>query len=250
MTDFRARIRRRDTLVGSLVTLASTEVAEILTLVGFDWLWIDMEHAPITEERAQQIIQTTAGRAATVIRVPWNDPIHIKRALDLGCDGVLVPQVRTADEARQAVAAAKYPPAGIRSVGIARAQQYGMTLHDSVLGANERVAVIVQIEHIDAVPHIAEILAVPDIDAVIVGPYDLSASMGRPGEFGNPDVIAVIASVAAACNDRKIAWGAFTPDVESAKARMTQGATLIALATDTMHLWRSARAAVSELRGA
>jgi 2-keto-3-deoxy-L-rhamnonate aldolase RhmA len=163
---------------------------------------------------------------------------------------VIVPQVRNADEARQATAAAKSPPAGIRSVGIARAQQYGMRLHDSVLSANERVAVIVQIEHIDAVPHIAEILAVPDVDAVIVGPYDLSASMGRPGEFANPDVIAVIASAAAACNDRKIAWGAFTPDAESAKARIAQGATLIALATDTMHFWRGARTAADDVRRA
>src|SRR5206468_8793453 len=143
----------------------------------------DLEHAPLSLERAQQLIQAVAGQAGTVIRVPWNDAVHIKRALDLGCDGVIVPQVRTAEEARQAVAAAKYPPAGVRSVGIARAQQYGMKLQEYVVSANDKVAVMVQIEHVDAVPHINEIIGVSGVDAIVIGPYDLSASMGRPGEI-------------------------------------------------------------------
>jgi 2-dehydro-3-deoxyglucarate aldolase/4-hydroxy-2-oxoheptanedioate aldolase len=248
MTDFRKRVRRRETLIGPLLTLGAPEVAEIFALLGFDWVWIDLEHTPLSHERAQQLIQAAAGRTATIVRVPWNDAVHIKRALDLGCDGVIVPQVKTADEARLAVAAAKYPPAGVRSVGIARAQQYGLTLQDYVLGANDRVAVILQIEHIDALPHMGEILAVPDVDALLVGPYDLSASMGRPGEIGHADVVAAINSIAKACQDRQVAWGAFAPDVTSATARMAQGATLMAVGTDTMHLWRGARAALSELR--
>src|SRR5262245_6081517 len=177
--DFRARVRRRDTLFGPLLTLAAPEVAELFALAGFDWVWIDLEHAPLSLDQARQLIQAVAGRAGTVIRVPWNDPVHIKRALDLGCDGVIVPQIRTADEARHAVAAAKYPPAGVRSVGIARAQQYGMTLPEYVLRANDRVAVILQIEHADAVPHIDDVLAVPEVDAIVVGPDALSARMGR-----------------------------------------------------------------------
>jgi len=248
MTDFRTRVRRRDRLVGPLVTLGSPEVAELFAQVGFDWLWIDLEHAPLSLERAQQLIQAVAGRAGTVIRVPWNDAVYIKRALDLGCDGVIVPQVQNGEEARQAVAAAKYPPAGVRSVGIARAHQYGMSLQDYVLSANERVTVIVQIEHIDAVPHIGDILAVPDIDAVIVGPYDLSASMGRPGEFSHPEVERVIATVADACNQRQLAWGAFAPDAAAAKAHAARGATMLVVGTDTMYLWRGAKAALAELR--
>lgn len=248
MTDFRTHVRRRDRLVGPLVTLGSPEVAELFVHVGFDWLWIDLEHAPLSLERAQRLIQAVAGRAGTVIRVPWNDAVHIKRALDLGCDGVIVPQVRTAEEARQAVAAAKYPPAGIRSVGIARAQQYGMSLQDYVLSANERVTVIVQIEHIDAMPHIGEILSVPGVDAVVVGPYDLSASMGRPGEFSHPDVERVIATLADACNERQLAWGAFAPDAATARAHAARGATMLVVGTDTMYLWRGAKAALAELR--
>jgi 2-keto-3-deoxy-L-rhamnonate aldolase RhmA len=248
MNDFRARVRRRDTLIGPLVTLGSPEVAEIFALVGFDWLWLDLEHTPLALERAQQLIQAVAGRAGCVIRVPWNDPVHIKRALDLGCDGIIVPQVRTAEEARQAVAAAKYPPAGVRSVGIARAQQYGMSLQEYVDSANERVTLILQIEHIDAVPHIGDILAVSDVDAVIVGPYDLSASMGRPGQIAHLDVVAMVAKLADACNQRGVAWGAFAPDAQAAKSHMSRGATIVTVGTDTMHLWRAARAALRELR--
>ncbi|MBO0698107.1 MAG: hypothetical protein J2P46_06920 [Zavarzinella sp.] len=250
MTDFRTRVRRRDLLIAPLLTLGSPEVAELFTLLGFDWVWIDLEHTPLSLERTQQLVQAVAGRAGTVVRVPWNDPVNIKRVLDLGCDGVIVPQVKTAEEARQAVAAAKYPPAGVRSVGIARAQQYGMTLQEYVLGANERVTVILQIEHIDAVPHMREILAVQDVDAIIFGPYDLSASMGRPGQIHHPDVAAVIADLAQACNDRGMPWGAFAPDAAAAKVHQARGATLIVLGTDTMHLWKGAKTALAGVREA
>ena len=248
MTVFRERVRRRDTLIGALLTLGSPEVAEICALVGFDWVWIDLEHTALSLERAQQLIQVVSGKAGSVVRVPWNDPVHIKRALDLGCDGVIVPQVRTADEARQAVAAAKYPPVGVRSVGIARAQQYGMKLQDYVLTANERVTVMLQIEHVGAVPNIGEILDVPGVDAIVIGPYDLSASMGLPGQIAHAEVSAMIDKLANACNERKMPWGAFAPDGVNAKERIAGGASVIALATDTMHLWRGARVALAELR--
>jgi 2-keto-3-deoxy-L-rhamnonate aldolase RhmA len=248
MTDFRARVRRRDVLIAPLLTLPAPEVAELFALAGFDWLWIDLEHTPLSLAQAQQLIQAAGGRVGTVVRVPWNDPVHVKRALDLGCDGVIVPQVRTADEARQAVAAAKYPPEGIRSVGIARAQQYGMTLPEYVRTANERVAVIIQIEHIDAIPHTRDILAVPGIDGVVLGPYDLSASMGMPGQIAHPEVTAVLADLASACNERQMPWGAFAPDAAAAKVHLARGATLLTVGTDTMYLWRGAKAALAELK--
>ena len=250
MTDFRARVRRRELLIGPLVTLADPAVAETFALAGCDWLWLDLEHAPLTLDRLQQHVQAAAGRCGTVVRVPWNDPVHVKRVLDLGCDGIIVPQVRSAEEARQAVAAAKYPPKGIRSVGIARAQQYGMRIQECVTTANDSVAVVLQIEHVDALPHVADILNVPGVDAIVVGPYDLSASMGMPGQLTHPDVAAAVASIAEACNRHGMPWGAFTPDVESARTQIGRGATLIALATDTMFLWRGARSALAELRPA
>lgn len=250
MNAFRTRLRQRDSLIGPLISLGSPEVAEIFALLGYDWMWIDLEHTPLSLERAQSHIQAIAGRAGTIVRVPWNGPVYIKHALDLGCDGVMVPQVRTAEEARQAVAASKYPPSGIRSVGIARAQQYGLTLQEYVTGANDRVAVILQIEHVDAIPNISDILQVPGVDGIIVGPYDLSASMGMPGQINHPDVVAVIDSIATECKKCEIAWGAFAPGVASAKAHISRGATLIALGTDTIHLGNAARSALAEIKQA
>ena len=250
MTDFRTRVRRRDLLVGPLVTLVDPAVAEAFALAGCDWLWLDLEHAPLGLDQLRQHVQAVAGRAGTVVRVPWNDPVHVKGILDLGCDGVIIPQVRSVDEARQAVAAAKYPPAGVRSVGIARAQRYGMTLTEYVQTANDAVTVILQIEHIDAVPHVADILAVPGVDAIIIGPYDLSASMGRPGRIADPDVAAAVATIADACTRAGMPWGAFAPDAASAKVQIARGATVIAVGTDAMYLWKGARAALGELRPA
>jgi 2-dehydro-3-deoxyglucarate aldolase/4-hydroxy-2-oxoheptanedioate aldolase len=248
MTDFRARVRRRETVIGPILTVPSPAIAEVFAQAGCDWIWIDLEHAPTSLDQAGQMIRAVGGRAATVIRVPWNDAVHIKQALDLGCDGVVVPQVRSADEARQAVASAKYPPAGVRSVGIARAQAYGMSLADYVRTANEEIAVLVQIEHIDALPHLADILAVPGVDAVIVGPYDLSASLGRPGEVGHPDVVAAVDAVAAACRERQVAWGAFAADAAGIQPHQARGATVLAVGMDTIYLWKGARAVLAELR--
>ncbi|HVK07229.1 MAG TPA: aldolase/citrate lyase family protein [Gemmataceae bacterium] len=248
MNDFRSRVRRRDVLVGPIVTLASPEVSELFALAGFDWVWLDLEHAPLSLAAVRQHLQAVAGRAGTVVRVPWNDEVHIKQVLDLGCDGVIVPQVKTADEARRAVAAAKYPPAGVRSVGISRAHQYGLAHREYVQTANDRVTVMLQIEHVDALPHVADILAVPGVDAIVVGPYDLSASLGRPGQFAHPDVAAAIGEMAAACTARGTPWGAFAPDAASAKAHLARGATVIALGMDTILLATAARAALDEVR--
>jgi 2-keto-3-deoxy-L-rhamnonate aldolase RhmA len=250
MTDFRTRLGRRDLLVGPLVTLSDPAVSEAFVLAGCDWLWLDLEHTPLSLAEIQNHIRAVAGRAGTVVRVPWNDPVHVKQVLDFDCDGVIVPQVRTADEARAAVAAAKYPPEGIRSVGIARAHRYGLNVNEYVQSANKSVAVILQLEHVDVLPHVADILAVSSVDAVLVGPYDLSASMGRPGQITHPDVVAAVTTIAEACNRHGKPWGAFAPDAASAKSVIARGATLVAVGTDAMYLWRGARSVLAELRPA
>jgi 2-keto-3-deoxy-L-rhamnonate aldolase RhmA len=107
---------------------------------------------------------------------------------------------------------------------------------------------MLQIEHVDAVPQIEQILDVREVDAIVIGPYDLSASMGRPGEIAHPDVSAMIDKLAIACNERRMPWGVFAPDAATAKNRLAGGASVIALATDTMQLWRGARAALADLR--
>ena len=117
-------------LIGTLVTLDSSEVVEILALAGFDWLFLDMEHGNLSIASVQSLCQAIAGRCHTLVRVPENAPIWIKKVLDIGCDGIIVPHVNTAEEAMQVIQAAKYPPKGQRSVGAARAQGYGHYFSD------------------------------------------------------------------------------------------------------------------------
>ena len=127
------------------------------------------------------MIQAVGGRCPCVVRTPWNDVVWIKRVLDTGCDGIVIPQIQTAAEAESAVRACRYPPAGIRGIGAARGQRYGMGLPDDVMSANAALTIVVQIEHIEAVKNVRDILAVPGIDAILIGPNDLSASMGLSG---------------------------------------------------------------------
>jgi 2-keto-3-deoxy-L-rhamnonate aldolase RhmA len=245
--DFKTRLKQHEVLLGPLVTLGSTEVAEILSKVGFDWLWIEMEHAPTGLARIQELIQAAGGRIPCLVRAPWNDDVWIKRILDTGCDGIVIPQIRNPGEARAAIRACKYPPVGTRSVGIARAQGYGMSLQDYIEHANGRLVTVLQTEHIDAANNIESILDVPGFDAVLIGPYDLSASMGFPGQINVLDVQQAIGKIKAACSDRGMPIGVFAVDAEAAKIQIATGCTLIALSVDTMYLWKAAKQAIMEV---
>jgi 2-keto-3-deoxy-L-rhamnonate aldolase RhmA len=239
--DFKTRLKQREVLLGPLVTLGSTEVAEILSRVGFDWLYVEMEHAPTGLAQVQQMIQATGGRIPCLARAPWNDDIWIKRILDTGCDGIVIPQIRSANEARIAIRACKYPPLGTRSVGIARAQGNGMDLQDYIEQANERLITVLQTEHIDAANDIESILDVPGFDAVFIGPYDLSA-------IQHPEVQRAIGKIKAACSERGVPIGIFAVDAESAKTQIATGCTLVALSVDTMYLWKAAKGAILDVR--
>src|SRR6516164_4825608 len=137
-------LRQNKTLIGTLVTTSSPEVAEVLALAGFDWLFIDLEHGSLSIQDAQSVIQVVAGRCFTVVRVPDASAENVKRVLDTGCDGIIAPHVNSADEARTIVALAKYPPDGERSVGLGRAQGYGLNFADYIASANSQTVVILQ----------------------------------------------------------------------------------------------------------
>lgn len=245
---FRERLSSNELLIGTLVTLAAPEVTEILTGAGFDWLWIDLEHAPLGPYAAQALLQAAAGRTACVLRVPLNDEIWIKKALDIGANGIIVPMVNTAEAARRAVVLSKYPPQGSRSVGVARAQGYGANLAAYLRTANQQTAVIVQAEHIQAVENIDAILEVDGIDAVMVGPYDLSASMGLIGQVEHPRVQEAIQRVRQACQARGKPLGVFVASVERAQAYIQEGFHLVATGVDTMLLAQAAGTIVDRLR--
>ncbi len=234
--------------MGTLVSVRSPEVAEALSLCGFDWLFVDLEHSMIDIAAAQNIVQAVGSKSFTVLRLPGNNPEHFKKALDTGCDGVIVPLINSADEARAAVLAAKYPPVGARSVGIGRAHGYGYTFGSYVETANASVALILQIEHKLAVDAIEDILAVEGFDGIFVGPYDLSASMGLLGQVTPPEVVAAIEKVREACRRAGVPFGIFCGSVSHSIAEIEQGAKLVVCGTDLMLMTGSASANLRELR--
>ncbi len=196
---------------GLLISLPSPEIVEICVQAGFDWLFIDMEHGLSDFIDVQRMVQAAAGRTGCIVRVPSNEPIWISKALDLGADGLIFPHINTAGEASACVRAALYPPLGSRSIGIARAQGYGVRVRETVEKANAGITLIAQAEHIDAARNIESILEVPGIDAVFIGPFDLSASLGIPGRTDDVRVQDAIGTVLSAARIKHVPAGIFAP---------------------------------------
>ncbi|MBN1579059.1 MAG: hypothetical protein JXA89_00035 [Anaerolineae bacterium] len=249
MHDLKERLRAGETVVGPLVTIGSTEVAEMLAMVGFDYLWIETEHAPTDFVLAQRMIQAAGGRCPCLVRIPEAKEVWVKKALDMGCDGIVVPQVKTAEEARLVVEWSLYPPQGRRSVGISRAHDYGMSFQAYVRTANERLVIVLQVEHAESVKNIASILEVPGIDVIFVGPFDLSGSLGVLGQIDHPRVQAAIQEVKTQCERAGMPTGIFCLDARAARAAAEQAYNLIALGTDAGFLSTSARAALDRVKG-
>ncbi|GAK51272.1 putative 2,4-dihydroxyhept-2-ene-1,7-dioic acid aldolase protein [Candidatus Moduliflexus flocculans] len=231
---FRAQLRRKEVLVGMVTTLSSPEIAEMLAAAGYDWLFVDGEHGPFGTLELQRVMQAAGRDMPCVVRIPIGEEWMIKQALDSGAAGILVPMVNSAEQAAQIVRWAKYPPMGTRGVGAARAHRYGLAFQEYVDSANDEIAVIVQAEHIEAVHHIEQIVEVAGIDAVFVGPYDLSASLGRTGDVTHPEVIAAIAQITAVCQRKGMPLGIFGANAAILRPYIQQGYTLIAASTDTM----------------
>ena len=248
MNSLKTRLKSGETLIGSLVTLASPDVAEIMSLVGFDYLWIDTEHAPIDFVHSQMMIQAVGGRCPCIVRIPENNEVWIKKALDTGCDGIVVPQVKSAAEARKAIEYSLYPPLGRRSVGISRAHGYGMSFQEYVGAANEKLTIVLQVEHIEGVQAIESILEVPGIDAILIGPFDLSGSLGVLGQITHPQVQDAMEEVRRHCEKADVPAGIFAVDAKSARGFIAEGYNLIALSTDSFYLWQSAKRALGEVR--
>jgi 2-dehydro-3-deoxyglucarate aldolase/4-hydroxy-2-oxoheptanedioate aldolase len=243
---FATRLRRGDTLLGTIVTLASPDVPELLSAAGFDWLFVDCEHAPLDFLAAQSLLQSA--RVPCVVRVPDGHESTLKKALDIGAAGVVIPMVNSALQARGIVSFCKYPPLGTRGVGIVRAQGYGLAFQEYVAHANDSTAVIVQIEHISAIENIDAIVAVPGVDAVFVGPYDLSGSMGRLGEVEHIDVLAAIEGVRLACERARMPLGIYVGSAPAAKQYLQKGFTLVAVGIDALLLAQAGRQIVQTLR--
>ena len=248
--EFRARLKRGETLLGTMVTLASAASAEVLAAVGFDWLFIDGEHGPLETRELAEILQGVSHKTACIVRVPQAAEVPIKRALDLGAHGIIVPQVNTAEQAADVVRWSRYAPEGARGVGLARAHGYGQTFREYLSRANDEIAVIVQAEHARAVENIESIVRVQGVDAVLLGPYDLSASLGKMGQIDDPAVVAAIRRVTTACRAAGMPLGYFGVTAAAVQPYAAQGYTLLVAGVDTLYLASGAKALLKELRGA
>jgi 2-keto-3-deoxy-L-rhamnonate aldolase RhmA len=242
--NFKERIARGDLLLGTVVTLPSTEIADILSGAGFDWLFVDLEHSTIGVRDAQRIVQVSAPSVPCAVRVPANDEVWIKKVLDIGPAGIIVPQVRSAAEVERAVRFCRYPPSGGRSVGIARAHGYGAAFDQYIASADAATAIVVQIEHIDAVRDIAAICRIPGVDALFVGPYDLSASMGKIGQVADPEVQAAVSRTLEAAAEARVPTGIFGAGVEAVRPWIAKGCRLIAVGIDALLVVGAAGAVV------
>jgi 2-keto-3-deoxy-L-rhamnonate aldolase RhmA len=244
----KARLRAGETLFGTILTLGAPEVAELLGGAGFDWLFVDAEHGALQPGDLLRILQAVGSRTPCLIRTPGLDPAWIKRALDAGADGIIVPQVETAAEAERIVQLCHYPPGGSRGLGTARANRYGLGMAGHLEDAATRVTVVVQAETVKAVQNIAAIAAVPGLDAVFVGPYDLSASMGLAGQVEDPDVVAAIGRVGSACRAAGVRTGIFAMTVDGLQPHVREGFTLLAAGVDVVLLGTAAENLVQRFR--
>lgn len=246
---FRERLHSGESLFGPLLSIPSATVAEVLAAAGFDWLFIDSEHGPIDSADLAAILQAVDRDLACIVRIPELGVGVIKRVLDLGAAGIIVPQVETAEQAAAAVRYARYAPEGERGVGLARAHRYGFEFREYLERANREVAVVVQAEHARAVENIETIAAVEGLDAVFVGPYDLSSSLGQPGNLEHPAVVEAIDHITVSCQAAGVPLGIFGLDAKAVAPFVQRGYALVCAGVDSVILGQGASRMLDELRG-
>jgi 2-dehydro-3-deoxyglucarate aldolase len=239
------RLKKRNLTIGSWLTLSDGAITEMMARAGFDWLTVDMEHSAITLDSAQNMIRLVQGLGVeALVRVGENDYNLIKRVMDTGADGVIVPMINTAGDAVKAVEAVKYPPAGKRGCGLARAQKYGADFKGYKKWCEERSVVIAQIESRQAADNFDEILDVPGIDAFIIGPYDLSGTLGMPGRFDRPEFKRYMNMIADKARRKKAVLGihVIPPEKSDLERAVKKGFKFIAFSLDTLFLQKGLNA--------
>jgi len=227
--------------VGIWNSLCSNIVADVLAGAGFDWALIDMEHAPNDLMSVLGQLQAyEAGTTTPVVRPPWNDVVVIKRVLDLGVQSLLIPMVQSADEARQAVAASRYAPAGVRGVGLSsRASRYG-SVKDYMGSVHSELCVLIQVETSQALDRVEEIVAVEGVDGVFFGPADISADLGVPGQLRHESVTSAVTEGVRKVRAAGKPAGILTGDLDMIDYWLETGCLFVACGSDTGLLSRGA----------
>lgn len=223
--------------IGSWLQLADPSLTEIMAGAGFDWLTIDLEHTSTTLSQAAEMVRICSlGGVPVFARLSGHDTAQIKRLLDMGVSGIIAPDVRTATDARRLADACFYPPAGTRGIGLGRAQGYGRSFGRYLEGPAGEVVFIPQIEHIDAIEELEDILAVDGVAGFFIGPYDLSGSLGLPGQFDHPDVREALDRVAEFITPVGPFAGIHVvdPDIEQLRQAIDQGYRFIGFASEML----------------
>lgn len=238
---FKTSLRRRAPLLGAWTSFGHPGITEIFVTAGVDWVGIDLEHSTISQGQAQRIIAAAhAGGAACLPRVASHNGEQIARLLDSGADGIIVPNVETPEQVRALVRWTQYPPLGTRSYGIARAQGYGTAFDEYARQWNARSVVLIQIESKAGVEAVETLLAEEAVDGAMIGPYDLSGSLGVPGQLDHPAVVEACARVIEACRRRGRACGMqlVEPSEAGIHAAWQRGYSFVVLASDVFILWK------------
>ncbi len=213
MNKLKEKIKRGEKVFGTHIQLNDNIMTELIASLGYDYLWIDTEHTSLTFEQVEHHLQAARlWGVAGLVRVPWNDPVRMKPILEMGPDGIIVPMVNSYEEALTAVRGCMYPPRGTRGYGPRHANMFGKTpLNEYLKDADDDIMRIIQIEHIDAVRDLKRIVTVDEVDAFIIGPMDLSASLGKMGQMDDPEVQGlfdeIIATVHAAGKPIGLSYG-------------------------------------------
>jgi len=237
--------------IGSWITLNHPSVVEILSQFGFDWLCVDLEHSVTDYFQAQLLISTIQSKGIKAyVRVGENNDRIIKRVLDAGADGIIVPMIKNKKDALKVISSVKYPPNGTRGVGLARAQKYGFGFEKYKNSIADNIKIILQIEHIEAIKNLDEILSIKDIDGSFIGPYDLSGSMGKPGRFNDSDVIEIIKKYEEIAKkyDKYIGYHVIEPNYKLVIDKIKSGYDFIAFSLDTLFLGKIAEKQMNLLK--
>jgi 4-hydroxy-2-oxoheptanedioate aldolase len=246
---FKRALRAGKPQIGLWSSLSSNYTVEVIAGAGFDWILLDSEHSPADIENLLTQLQAAAPYPThPVVRIPWNDMVTVKRVLDIGAQSLLVPYVSTANEAKAAVSYTRYPPAGVRGVaGTTRATRFGR-LPEYARRAHEEICLLVQVETQQALDNVEAICAIDGVDGVFIGPADLHASLGHPGEIANPKVKPLIDDAIRRIRKSGKAPGILTPNEADARHWLECGALFVAVGADVGILARGAEALAAKFK--
>ena len=244
------KLQRGQVALGGWIMIGNPIVAELMAGEAFDWICVDMEHTVTDQPTLENIARAVkpSGRDL-LVRLHSCDPVLAKKALDIGADGIIIPTVNTPQQARQAVDMAMFPPLGSRGSSFGRCTDFGRSFDAYYRAHNDNVLVVVMLEHVAALDNLDAILSTPGVGAAFIGPYDLSASMGLPGQIDHPDVVAAQEKILQACKAHNVPAGFHVVPLDHSliRRRIEQGYQFIGCGLDTEFIIHGCRTILGKL---